>query len=159
GTDYGSVTPDDFTLSAGAHRVTVSLAGHTFAPASTTLAVPAEGTVTFTFLEFAPRLVPAASTHAFDPQALGTSSAEWCVDVSNAGRAVADTGTFALSGAGAGAFAILSGGTWHDLAPGASQPLCVAFRPVTAGTHQAVIRVGDTDLVLSGNGYNPPCDL
>jgi PKD repeat protein len=159
GADYGSVTPDDFTLSAGPHRVSVSLAGHTFSPASTTLAVPAEGAIAYTFLEYAPVLEPDTTSHAFGTQALSTSSADWCFSVRNSGRAPADSGAFTLAGADAGQYAIVSGGTYRDLAPGASQSVCVAFRPLRAGVAHASVQVGSTTVALSGTGYKVPCDL
>ncbi len=159
GRGYASTTPDDFTLVEGPHRVEVLLPGHTYTPASTTLAVPANGTVSYTFLEYAPRLVASSSAHDFGPQGLGTSSPAWCFSVTNAGRAVSDSGAFALAGADADQFAILSGGTWRDLAPGASQQVCVAFRPTRLATRRATIAVGGSPVALSGSGVKVPCDL
>ncbi len=159
GTDMAAVTPDDFTLTEGSHRAEVVLAGHTFTPASTTLAVPAEGTVTYTFVEFAPRLSPSETAHGFGPQALGTASAPWCVTVTNAGNAPADSGTFALGGTDAGAFAITSGAHHPAMPPGATQQVCVAFRPAREGAATAVLAVGGAGVSLSGTGYREPCRL
>jgi hypothetical protein len=159
GADYGSVTPDDFTLTAGTHRVSVSLAGHTFTPASTTVSVTAEATVAYTFLEYAPVLVPDTTAHGFGQQALDIASAPWCFTVANIGRAAADSGAFTLSGADAGQFAILSGGTYRGLAPGASQQVCVAFTPASPGLKHASLQVGSSAVALSGTGYKVPCNL
>jgi hypothetical protein len=154
-----AITPDDFTLTAGSHRVDVALAGHTFTPASTTLVVPGDASVACTFVEYAPLLVPAEPAHAFAPQPLATTSASWCVNVTNAGNAVADSGAFVVTGADAAAFTIVSGARHPALAPGAAQPLCVTFQPSHTGSSNAGIRIGATNLALSGSGYKVPCRL
>ena len=159
GLDSGAITPDDFTLSAGMHHVAVTLAGHTFVPASTTLAVPREGTVAYTFVEFAPRLEPDTTAHDFLQQDLATTSASWCFSVANNGNAAADSGAFVLAGPDAAQYSIVSGATYHALAPGGSQQLCVAFHPASAGAKHATIRIGASTVTLAGTGYKVPCNL
>ncbi len=159
GETMDSVTPDDFALPAGSHTVHVVRDGRTFIPASATVDVPAEGTVSASFAEFAPDLTPAGDTHAFGSIDLGEASTTWCVTLTNAGTAPADSGTFALAGGGAAQFAIVSGAHHDVLAPGATHELCVAFRPVQRGAHAATIAIGSRTLSLSGTGHLVPCAL
>jgi hypothetical protein len=159
GEDMQTVTPDDFTLPAGSHTVTLVRPGHVFVPASTTVDVPAEGTARATFAEFAPDLTPAGATHPFGAIDLGGTSETWCVTITNAGTAPADSGTFALAGGGAAQFAIVSGAHHDVLAPGATHELCVAFHPVQRGDHAATIAIGSRTLSLSGTGHLVPCAL
>ena len=160
GNDYGAITPDDFTLAAGAHRVSVALAGHVFAPASTLLVVPGNGSLTYTFLEFAPRLTPATGAHDFGMLAVGTTGPSWSLGVTNTGRAVADSGSFTLSGPDSTQFAIVSGGTYRALAPGASQQVALAFKPTGgAGPRHAALRVGEASVAITGTGFKIPCAL
>jgi PKD repeat protein len=159
GDSLASVTPDDFSLVEGMHRIELRMSGHAFTPASTTLAVPAGGDVKFTFVEYAPLLQPDAAAHAFDPQPLETASAPWCLTVTNHGNAPAPSGTFAVTGVDSSGFVITSGADHPALAAGAAQGLCVAFHPQHTGASHAAIRIGTTDVSVSGTSYKVPCQL
>src|SRR5689334_11814829 len=153
GVDMDATTPDDFTLPAGSHRIRVSLGGHVFTPAETTLAVRAEDHVQFSFVEYAPVVTTNVTGHVFEPQGLSTTSAPWCFQVENSGNVVADSGAFTLTGADSADYAIVSGATYRDLAPGASVPVCVAFHPSHRGASSASVRVGRGAVTLQGSGY------
>lgn len=159
GRDMHAVTPDDFTLTEGVHVVRLVRAATTFQPESLRVTVPAENSVTATFLEYAPILVPASDTHAFGTQDLGTAGTPWCVTLTNTGLAPADSGTFALAGPGADQWSILSGARHDAIAPGATIELCVQFRPTRRGEHAASIALGRRSITLTGTGHEVPCAL
>jgi hypothetical protein len=159
GDSLASVTPDDFSLAEGMHRVELRMVGHAFTPASTTLAVPAGGDVKFTFVEYAPLLQPDAASHVFDSQPLETASAPWCFTVTNHGNAPAASGTFVVTGADAAGFILTSGADHPALGAGAAQGVCVSFQPQHTGDSHAAIRIGTTDVLLSGTSYKIPCQL
>ncbi len=151
----------EFTLAAGGgpHIIAPGASRQvcvTFHPAgsgtrSAAIAV-GEGAVTLTGTGFKVpcSLAADASVHDFGPQDAGTTYAAWCFTLTNHDAAACHD-TLVLAGADAGDFALVSGAIF-DLAPGASQPVCVAFRPTRAGAEHASIAIGAGSLALAGTG-------
>lgn len=145
GATHGALAP------GGTQQVCVTFHPATAGPASASIALGA-GTValTGTGWKVPCGFVPDATSHDFGAQPAGGDGATWCFGITNrGGDACADT--LNVTGGAPGVFTVTQGAV-AALAPGASQQVCVTFRPAAAGAASASLVVGGTTVALAGTG-------